>query len=289
MKGIILAGGTGSRLYPSTLATSKQLLPIYDKPLIYYPLSVLMLADIREILIITTPQDQVSFQRLLGDGSFCGITLSYAVQEKPRGLAEAFTIGEDFLAGEDVCLALGDNIFFGQFFTKLLFQAKEKLKEKEAVVFAYQTKTPEQFGVVEFDEKGNVLTLEEKPQSPKSSYAVPGLYFYQNSVVEKAKNCPLSPRGELEITSLNQEYLSEEKLGVVTMGRGMAWLDTGSPRNMMKASNFVQSIQDLQGFYVACLEEIGFSSGWISEEEMKQRCKELQGTEYGSYLEGLIK
>lgn len=286
MKGIILAGGTGSRLYPITTATSKQLLPIYDKPLIYYPISVLMLAGIKDILIISSPQSIDQYKLLLGDGNNLGVSFSYCVQEKPRGLAEAFILGEEFIGNNSVCLVLGDNVFFGQNLTQLLMKARNN--KEGATIFGYPVNNPKDFGVVEFDDNGKVLSIEEKPQYPKSNFAVPGLYFYDNKVVEYAKNIKPSARGELEITSINNCYLEDNKLNVVLMGRGMAWLDTGTPEGMLKASQFVQTVQERQGFYISCLEEIAWRRGFIDDQQLKENGLKLKMTDYGQYLLSLL-
>lgn len=286
MKGIVLAGGSGTRLYPMTKSVSKQLLPIYDKPMIYYPLSVLLLAGIKDILVISTPDALPQYQQLLGDGSQFGIQLHYEMQEKPRGLAEAFIIGEKFIGNDSVCLVLGDNVFFGQDFSGILKQALNNVEG--ATIFGYPVSNPKAFGVVEFDDNWNVLSIEEKPEKPKSKFAVPGLYFYDNHVVEYAKNIAPSARGELEITAINNKYLEEDKLKVVLMGRGMAWLDTGTPSGMLKASQFVEAIQSRQGFYVSCLEEIAWRKGFISSKDLKIRGEELKMTDYGKYVLSLL-
>jgi len=286
MKGIILAGGKGTRLYPMTQVISKQLLPIYDKPLIYYPLSVLMLAGIREILIISTPQDTPLYERLLGDGSRLGIDLSYAIQQSPRGLADAFILGERFIGNDGVCLILGDNIFYGQDFIRQLSGATTL--DKGAIIFGYPVKDASAFGVVEFDKSGKVASLEEKPEHPKSHYAVPGLYFYDNRVVEIAKNVRPSSRGELEITAVNNAYLKQGDLRVIVLGRGMAWLDTGTPEGLLKAAEYVETIQSRQGFYIACLEEIAWRKGFISSEQLASLAESLGMTDYGRYLSSLL-
>lgn len=282
MKGIVLAGGSGTRLYPLTKAISKQILPIYDKPMIYYPLSVLLLANIRDILIISTPTDIHLFQSLLGDGSHLGIKISYKVQPSPDGLAQAFLLGEEFIAGDTCCLVLGDNIFYGYNFSSLLVEASQLTKG--ATVFGYYVNDPERYGVAEFDDAGNVLSIEEKPKQPKSNYAVTGLYFYDKTVVSKAKQIKPSPRGELEITDLNKLYLQEKTLTVKLLGRGMAWLDTGTHQSMLQASNFVESIEERQGLKVACLEEIAFRKGYITKEQLADLAKPLSKNQYGQYL-----
>lgn len=287
MKGIILAGGSGTRLYPLTKSISKQIMPIYDKPMIYYPLSVLMLANIREILIISTERDLPVFRELLGDGSDFGVRLEYKVQEKPNGLAEAFLIGEEFVGNDNVALILGDNIFFGSGFSGLLEEAG-KIKEG-AVIFGYPVKDPTSYGVVEFDQNGKAISLEEKPKVPKSNFAIPGLYFYDNTVIEKAKNVKPSNRGELEITTVNEMYLNEKNLNVKILGRGIAWLDTGTHEALLEAANFVEAIQKRQGFYIACIEEIAYKKGWIDNKKLEELAKTLQKTEYGKYLKELIK
>ncbi|MBQ3053622.1 MAG: glucose-1-phosphate thymidylyltransferase RfbA [Clostridia bacterium] len=287
MKGIILAGGKGTRLYPMTKVVSKQLLPIYDKPLIYYPLSILLLAGIRDILIISTPEDTPSYKKLLGDGSNIGVNFSYKVQDKPRGLADAFILGEEFIGDDNVCLILGDNVFYGQNMTTILNRAKEKTTG--ATIFGYPVKDPRSFGVVEFDEEHKVIGIEEKPENPKSNYAVPGLYFYDNRVVEIAKNIKPSARGEIEITAVNNAYLEMGELNVVLMGRGMAWLDTGTPEGMLSASEYVEAVQSRQGFYVSCIEEIAWRRHFIDDAQLKKIGESLKMTEYGQYLLSLIK
>lgn len=286
MKGIILAGGKGTRLYPMTQAISKQLLPIYDKPMIYYPLSVLMMAGIKEVLIISTPEDTPIYEKLLGNGSNLGIRIEYKVQDTPRGLADAFILGEQFIGDESVCLILGDNIFYGQDFVRQLKDAS-KLKEG-AIVFGYPVKDPRSFGVVEFDDNRRVVSIEEKPQKPKSNYAVPGLYFYDNNVVEIAKNVKPSERGEIEITSVNNAYLEKGNLNVILLGRGMAWLDTGTPDGMLKAAEYVEAVQSRQGFYIACLEEIAWRNKFISDAQFKEVGESLKMTDYGQYILSLL-
>ena len=282
MKGIILAGGSGTRLHPITQGVSKQLLPIYDKPMIFYPLSVLMLAGIREVLIISTPEDLPNYEKLLGDGSFYGIELSYAIQPSPDGLAQAFIIGEDFIGDDSVCLILGDNIFYGESFSEKL--KKATARESGATVFGYWVDDPERFGVVDFDDKGNALSIEEKPTNPKSNYAVTGLYFYDNDVINIAKSVEPSDRGELEITAVNNAYLKRGDLQVTELGRGFAWLDTGTHDSLMKAGHFIQTIEHRQGLKVACLEEIAYHNGWISKDELLKRAEKFIKTGYGQYL-----
>ena len=287
MKGIILAGGKGTRLYPLTMSISKQILPVYDKPMIYYPLSVLMLANIREILIISTERDLPVFKELLKDGSELGLKLEYKVQEKPNGLAEAFIIGEEFIGDDNVALILGDNIFYGSGFTGLL-EEMSKI-ENGAAIFGYPVKDSRAYGVVEFDETGKAISLEEKPENPKSNYAIPGLYFYDNTVVEKAKNVKPSARGEIEITTVNEIYLSEGKLNVKNLGRGIIWFDTGTHEALLEASNYVEAIQKRQGFYIACLEEIAYKKGWINEKDIEKKIEETKMNDYQKYLSLLIK
>lgn len=289
MKGIILAGGSGTRLYPITKAVSKQLLPLYDKPMIYYPLSVLMLAEIRDILIITTPEDNAAFKRLLGDGSKFGINLSYEIQEKPNGIAEAFIIGEKFIGNDPVCLILGDNIFHGNNFSQILKKSKNYAKCNEAGVFGYYVNDPERYGVVEFDEDGECINIEEKPTNPKSKYAVVGLYFYPKYVAEKAKNVKPSARGELEITTLNNMFLEEGRLHATKLPRGFAWLDTGTFDSLADASHYIETIEKRQGQKVACLEEIAFNNGWLTLVDIEESAKELGKSDYGKYLMDFVK
>ena len=286
MKGIILAGGSGTRLYPLTKAISKQIIPIYDKPMIYYPLSVLMLANIKEVLIISTSRDIGLFKELLGNGNQIGIEISYEVQSEPRGLAEAFLIGEEFIGGDEVALILGDNIFYGHGLSKILQEASTLVEGGK--IFGYPVKDPRSYGVVEFDKNGIAVSLEEKPEFPKSEYAIPGLYFYDNKVVEKAKKLKPSIRGELEITDLNRIYLKEGNLTVSNLGRGMAWLDTGTHDSLLEASNFVEAIQKRQGFYIACIEEIAYKKGWINDNQLKELIIPLKKTKYGEYLEEIL-
>lgn len=285
MKGIILAGGKGTRLYPMTKVISKQLLPVYDKPMIYYPLSILLLARIKDILIISTPEDTPLYARLLGDGSRIGVSITYKVQDKPRGLADAFILGADFIGDDSVCLILGDNIFYGHDMTHVLRESIDKLSG--ATVFGYPVKKPKAFGVVEFDKDRNVISIEEKPEKPKSNFAVPGLYFYDNRVVEIAKNVKPSDRGEIEITSINNAYLEMGKLKVSLLGRGTAWLDTGTPQGMLKAAEYVEAVQSRQGYYVSCIEEIAWRRGFISTERLLELGKELETTDYGKYIVSL--
>ena len=287
MKGIILAGGKGTRLYPLTISISKQILPVYDKPMIYYPLSVLMLANIREILIISTERDLPIFKELLKDGSELGLKLEYKIQEKPNGLAEAFIIGEEFIGDDNVALILGDNIFYGSGFTGLVEEAAKL--ENGAIVFGYPVKNSRAYGVVEFDENGKAISLEEKPENPKSNYAIPGLYFYDNTVVEKAKNVKPSARGEIEITTVNEMYLSEGKLNVKNLGRGIIWFDTGTHEALLEASNYIEAIQKRQGLYIACLEEIAYKKGWVHEREIEKKIEKEKKNEYQKYLSLLIK
>ncbi len=285
MKGIILAGGSGTRLYPITKAVSKQILPLYDKPMVYYPLSVLMLAGIREVLIISTPRDISCFKELFGDGAWLGMKFEYAVQDKPRGLADAFIVGKNFIGNDDVALVLGDNIFYGQSFTSTLKRARKTVEEeKKSVIFGYLVADPTAYGVVEFDKDGNALGIEEKPANPKSNYAVPGLYFYTNDVVKIAAEVKPSARGEIEITSVNNEYLNRKQLKVEKLGRGMAWLDTGTYDGLLEASNFIATIQKRQGMYVSCLEEIAYSNKWITKDQLLELAKGYK-TDYGRYLE----
>lgn len=289
MKGIILAGGKGTRLYPMTKVISKQLLPIYDKPMIYYPLSSLMLAGIRDILIISTKTDLPMYEQLLGDGKNFGISLTYKIQPEPKGLAQAFIIGKEFIGDDSVCLILGDNVFYGQAFTTILQRGIKGCEEMGAAIFGYPVNDPRAFGVVEFDKNHKAVSIEEKPENPKSNYAVPGLYFYGNDVVEIAENIKPSARGEYEITSVNNEYLRRGKLKVIEMGRGMAWLDTGTPDGLLKAAEFVRTVQNMQGFYISCLEEIAWRRGFIDNNQLRVRGEQLKMTEYGQYILSLLK
>jgi len=287
MKGIVLAGGTATRLFPATVAVSKQMLPVYDKPMVYYPISTLMLAGIREILLISTPRDIPGFKELLGDGSNFGLSITYAVQDKPRGLADAFIVGEKFIGKDKVALVLGDNVFYGQSFTQVLQRAAAQ--SSGATIFGYYVKDPTSYGVVEFDAKGKALSIEEKPKAPKSNYAVPGLYFYDNDVIQIAKNVKPSARGEIEITSVNNEYLARGTLQVEVLGRGFAWLDTGNPTDLLSASSYIEAIQNRQGLYVACLEEIAYHQGWLSKAALLAAADRMKKTEYGEYLAYLAK
>ena len=289
MKGIVLAGGSGTRLYPLTMVTSKQLLPVYDKPMVYYPISTLMLAGIRDILIISTPTDLPNFEKLLGDGSHYGIHLSYKEQPSPHGLAQAFTLGEEFIGNDPCAMVLGDNIFYGNGFRNILRRATENAENGRATIFGYYVNDPQRFGIVEFDTNGKVLSVEEKPEKPKSNYIVPGLYFYDNDVIEIAKNGKPSDRGEVEITSVNEEYLKRGKLKVELLGRGMAWLDTGTHAGLLEASNFIETIQKRQGLYIACLEEIAYRKGYIDDGQLLETSEELKKTDYGEYLFNLVK
>ncbi|MBQ6461084.1 glucose-1-phosphate thymidylyltransferase RfbA [Candidatus Saccharibacteria bacterium] len=286
MKGIILAGGSGTRLYPCTIPVSKQLLPVYDKPMIYYPLSILLLAGIREILIISTPSAIGQYQELLGDGKKLGIKFTYVIQEKPNGLAEAFILGEEFIGNDDVCLILGDNVFYGANFTEIFDEIKKS--KLTATIFGYQVNNPKEFGVVEFDKKGKVVSLEEKPKQPKSKFAVPGLYFYNNDVIQIAKTIKPSARGEKEITEVNNEYLKRGELNVKLLGRGVAWLDTGTPGNLLKAGMFVETVQSRQGLYIACIEEIAWRQGFINDEQLRMIGEDLKKTAYGKYILSLL-
>lgn len=284
MKGIILAGGKGTRLYPMTKVTSKQLLPLYDKPMIYYPLSTLLLAGIKDILIISTPRDLPQYKELFGSGKELGVSFSYVAQPEPKGLAQAFILGEDFIGADSVCLVLGDNVFYGKDFTKTLNDSQQKVKQGYSVIFGYQVKDPQDFGVVEYDDKHNVVSLEEKPKNPKSNYAVPGLYFYTNDVIEIAKSVEQSNRGEYEITAVNKEYLKKGTLKVTLFSRGMAWLDTGTPEGMLKASLFIQAVQERQGYYVSCIEEIAYRRKFITAKQLYELGNKLNMTDYGQYI-----
>ncbi|MDD6279304.1 MAG: glucose-1-phosphate thymidylyltransferase RfbA [Oscillospiraceae bacterium] len=288
MKGIVLAGGKGTRLYPNTIAVSKQLLPIYDKPLVYYPLSVLLLAGIKDILVISTPDDTPNYEKLLGNGSRIGVHIEYKIQKTPRGLADAFILGAEFIGNDSVCLVLGDNVFYGKDFTRLLRTAMEQAETSGAAIFGFPVKDPTAFGVVEFDKDNRVISIEEKPSEPKSNYAVPGLYFYNNDVVEIAKNVKPSARGEIEITSVNNAYREAGKLKVTLMGRGISWLDTGTPEGMQKAGDFVKTVQEMQGFYISCIEEIAWRRGFITKEQLRKLGEELRQTAYGQYLLSLV-
>lgn len=289
MKGIILAGGSGTRLYPCTIAVNKSMLNIYDKPLVYYALSMLMLARIRDVLIISTPHDIDNYKKLFGDGSRIGMRFEYKIQETPRGLADAFIVGEDFIGDDSVCLVLGDNVFYGAEMSRILAEAKNSIKDGGAAIFGCFMKNPQEFGVVEFDENHKVISIEEKPENPKSNYAVPGLYFYDNQVVEIAKNVTPSERGEIEISSVNDAYLQKGQLHVTLMGRGVTWFDTGSPKGMHKASGFVKTIQEMQGFYISCIEEIAWRKHFIDDAQLRKCGEELKQTEYGKYLLSLLK
>lgn len=289
MKGIILAGGAGTRLYPCTIATNKSMLPIFDKPLVYYPLSMLMLARIKDVLLISSPEHIESFKKLFGDGSRIGMHIEYAIQDQPRGLADAFIVGEEFIGNDSVCLVLGDNVFYGAAMSDILRQAMNSIKDGGAAIFGCFMKNPKEFGVVEFNENKNVISIEEKPRRPKSNYAIPGLYFYDNQVVEIAKRVKPSKRGEIEISSINEEYMKCDQLHVTLMGRGVSWFDTGSPKGMHKASTFVKTIQEMQGFYISCIEEIAWRKHFIDDAQLRKCGEELKQTEYGQYLLSLLK